>query len=237
MISKRESRVLHYGILAAAVVLAVSGTRRNAPSQPIEEQERYITSSPFRDLYTLARVTTSNDEHWISYAWLSSAYSLQFPDRPLWASEGALDAESERPWIAVRCRTDGRPDGYSGPLPLAASLLLPLHPDEPNVPNVINPRYWWRALTGGEFVTVPVGVSVASGPAYDSELVRHTIDYSFARPDLIIDLEPVSVLEALRDDGGATLIAAGQGTLVELVFLAADTGPLVAGLMLEHCPK
>ena len=145
-----------------------------------------------------------------------------------------MDAESERPWIEVRCRTDGRPDGYSGPLSLEAFLLLPLHPDEPNV---ISPRYWWRALTGGEFVRVPVGVSVASGPAYDSELVRHTIDYSFARPDLIIDLEPVAVLEALRDHTGATLIAAGEGTLVELAFLPADTGPLVAGLMLEHCPR
>ena len=235
MRSKRESRVLHYGTLAFAVVLAVSGIRMNAPSQSIDVP--YTTASPFRDLYTLDLVTTSNDEHWISYTWLSSAYSLQFPDRPVWARVDALDADSERPWIEFRCRTDGRPDGYSGPLPLEGFLWLPLHPDAPNVPNVWNPLYWWRGLTGGEFVRVPVGVSVASGPAYDSELVRHTIDYSFARPDQVIDLEPVAVLEALRDDAGATLIAAGEGTLVELAFLPADTGPLVAGLMLEHCPR
>ena len=33
----------------------------------------YTTSSPFKDLYTLAGMTTSNDAHSISFGWRSSA--------------------------------------------------------------------------------------------------------------------------------------------------------------------
>ena len=83
---------------------------------------------------------------------------------------------------------------------------------------------------------MPVRVSFANSAVYESEPVRHTIDYSFARPDQEMDLEPVSILEALTDDG-AVLIAAGEGTLVEAASPPSDNGPLVAGLMLGHCPE
>lgn len=114
---------------------------------------------------------------------------------------------------------------------------MPLHPAAPDVPNAWNPLYWLRGLTGNEFVRVPVRVSFANSAVYESELVRHTIDYSIARPDQEMDLEPVSILEALRADDGAELVAAGEGTLVEAAFPPSDIRPLVAGTMLEHCPE
>ena len=89
-------------------------------------------------------------------------------------------------------------------------------------------------LAGNEFVKVPVRVSFANSAVYESELVRHTIDYSFARPDREMDLAPVSILKALRADLGAELIVAGEGTLVEAAFLPSDNDPLVAGLMLAR---
>ena len=57
------------------------------------------------------------------------------------------------------------------------------------------------------------------------------------RPNAPHYLRRVRVLEALRSDLGAELIVAGEGTLVEAAFLPSDNGPLVAGLMLEHCPE
>ena len=51
------------------------------------------------------------------------------------------------------------------------------------MPNVWHPLYWWRAATGREFERTPVTVQL-NGARAPGELVRHTIDYSFARPDL-----------------------------------------------------
>ena len=51
----------------------------------------------------------------------------------------------------------GRPLGYDGPRAWSAALVIPLHPDEPDVPTVGEWRYWWRGLT------VPVEVDLIGG--------------------------------------------------------------------------
>ena len=216
-------------MLAIAVVLILSGS-----IAPAQSGEPYRTSSPFKDLHTLEGVTTSNDEHGIWIYWTASEYSLLFPSRRVLVREAGADTPDDVA-IMMSCRTDGRPDGY-GPEPLSAVLLLPLHPDDPDVWNVLDPPYWLRALTGRGVVRTSLRVRTGDQPAYDSELVRYTINYSFARPDQEVEVEPVSVLQGLSAGSDASVLATGQGTRLVVAFSPQPPAHQhVAGLMLEHC--
>ena len=82
--------------------------------------------------------------------------------------------EVRRPWVEVQCRADGRPLGYDEPRQWSAALVIPLHPDEPDVPTMGEWRYWWRGLTGREFHRTSVRGQLDDAIA-DGELVRHTI--------------------------------------------------------------
>ena len=108
-------------------------------------------------LYQLAEVRTSNDEYSVWLSWPATTARLVVG--PWRCGVDVANADKGRPWVEVHCRADGgQPLGYSGPLPWSASLVVPLHPDEPNVPTVWHPLYWWRAATGREFVRTPVRV-------------------------------------------------------------------------------
>ena len=104
------------------------------------QREPYETVSPFAGLYQLQEVTTSNDEYSVWWTWGAASGALRVGP---W--QWAIAGDVRRPWLEVHCRADGGPLGYSGPRGWAASLVVPLHPDEPNVPNVWHPLYWWRA--------------------------------------------------------------------------------------------
>ena len=198
------------------------------------QREPYETASPFVGLSQLSEVSTSNDEYSIWWAWPTTSARLVV-GRWAWRIDAASD-DARRPWVEVQCRADGRPLGYSGPQPWRASLVIPLHPDEPNVPNVWHPRYWWRALTGREFQRTPVTVQL-DGVGAPGELVRHTIDYSFARPPLEVELAPPGILAGararalrLRVTGPAVDLDLTWGTL-------ADGAAGAAGLVARHCPR
>ena len=85
--------------------------------------------------------------------------------------EDALDVEATNLTIAVMlaCRADGSGAGYSGPEPRRAELILPMHPDAPNVSLVFDPRYWWWALTGRALERTPVEVQWDTGTARHGE--------------------------------------------------------------------
>ena len=198
------------------------------------QRQPYETASPFVDLHQLAEVTTSNDEYSVWFFWGATTAGLAVgPWR--WGVDAA-SADEPRPWVEVRCRAAGRPLGYSGPQPWRASLVIPLHPDEPNVPNVWHPLYWWRALTGREFQRTPVTVQL-DGVGAPGELVRHTIDYSFARPDLEVEISPAGVL-AGASAGALRLRVTGPAVELDLTWRTlADDAAGAAGLLARHCPR
>ena len=220
---------MQFPLVVASAALLLSGSVASA-----QGREPYRTSSPFQGLYRSSGIATSNDEHGIRLAWVPAAYSLLFPDRsPISVrrhSSGRILAA-----FSATCRTDGRPDGYSGPRPLSAELVLPMHPGDPDVPNWTHPLYWLRGLAGREFVRTPVSV-VAAGRAYRSELVRHTIDYSFPRPAQTLRLEAEGVLRELAAGRCLRLGARAADTRIDVLFDAAGE-PLrrAAELMLRHC--
>ena len=131
----------------------------------------------------------------------------------------AREKLSRAAWgLLVVVAAGGQSLEYSGPLPWSASLVIPLHPDEPNVPTVWHPLYWWRAATGREFVRTPVRVQLDDAIA-DGELVRHTIDYSFARPDLEVEIAPAGVL-AGAEAGALRVRVTGLGVDLDLTWAA-----------------
>ena len=190
------------------------------------------SQSPFEGGYEIEGVTTSNDAYGVWLYWEPRSGTLLMP-----GFEDALDVEATHLTIAVMlaCRADGRGAGYSGPERLRAELILPMHPDAPNVPLVFDPRYWWIALTGREWDRTPVEMQWDGGAAREGELLRHRIDYSIPRPALTIELAPSDVLALLQATTDATLRVMGPDTGIVLRFAPRPDLAGLAALIETHC--
>ena len=190
------------------------------------------SQSPFEGGNAIEGVTTSNDAYGVWLYWEAESGSMRVP-----GFEDALNVEATDLTIAVMlaCRADGRDAGYSGPEPIRAELILPMHPDAPNVPLVFDPRYWWIALTGREWGRTPVTVQWDGGAAREGELLRHRIDYSIPRPSQTVELTPSEVLAALRTGTEATLRVMGPDTDIVLRFAPRPDRVGMAALIEAHC--
>ena len=193
-------------------------------------------ASPFEGLHELDGVTTSNDEWGIWIAWEASSYRLKFPRRPPLA-RGPGGTRDLRAYLATSCRADGRPEGFSGPRAIRAELVLPLHPDEPNVPSFFNPRYWATALLAGELERTPVQVAFDGAPAAPAELVRKRIDYSIARPSPTVQVNPAEALASIASGNAAEVAAEGRDTRLSLRFGPDPATSRAATLMALHCEE
>ena len=190
------------------------------------------SQSPFEGWHEIEGVNTSRDAYRVWLYWEPQSGSVRVP-----GFAEALDVEAtDLPvGVEVTCRVDGRSAGYSGPDPLRGELVLPMHPDAPNVPNVYNPLYWWIALTGREFERTPGQVQWGAGPERPGEFVRHRIDYSIMRPAQTVRLDPAEVLALLQAEAAATLRVMGPGTGIVLRFAPRlDLAPLAAQIA-AHC--
>ena len=195
--------------------------------------EPYPTDSPFAGMYQVDGVTTSNDEYAVWFFWGPDAWELRYAGRAPFSGGGDLLVG-----IQFACRADGSALGYMGGRPLVADLMLPMHPDDPDVPNVFNPLYWWRGLTGREWIRTPVRVLHGGAGGYRATLVRHTIDYSFARPELRVGLRAAAALRELARGGALALSVEGAGNRFALSFPGAGASVRrVAAAMLRHCPS
>ena len=190
------------------------------------------SQSPFEGGYEIEGVTTSNDAYGVWLYWEPQSGSMRVP-----GFEDALDVEATDLTIAVMlaCRADGSGAGYSGPERLRAELILPMHPDAPNVPLVFDPRYWWIALTGREWDRTPVEMQWDTGPARGGELVRHRIDYSIMRPAQSVELDPAEILALLQATTDATLRVMSPGTGIVLRFAPRPDREGLAALIETHC--
>ena len=191
---------------------------------------------PFAELWPAEGSMTSNDGYGAWASWEPHAYRLKYPGRPPLARKRRSSAE-EPARLSLTCRADGRPEGLSGPEPVRAELVLPLHPDEPDVPRRGDPRYWLLAFTGGEPRRTAVSVRVGSGEAFSSELVRKRSDWSLPRPSPTVRLDPAEALRALSSGVGATVIAEGPGTWLDLRFEPDPDMARAAELMALHCEE
>ena len=207
---------------AIAALCAVLGAAASVPA----------SQSPFAGAHAIEAVHTSNDAYSVWLYWEPQSGSMRVP-----GFEDALDVEATDLAIDVvlRCRADGRSAGYSGPRPIYAELVLPMHPDAPNVGLVFDPRYWWWGLTGREWDRTPVTVQWDTGPERSGELVRHRIDYSIMRPALTIELDPSEILALLRAETEETLRVMGPGTGIVLRFAPRPDLAGLAALIETHC--
>ena len=224
---ERRCRLLLVSSVCALVVAAAA----EAAQRP------WSMHAPFRNLHTIERVTTSNDEYSISLYWSPERFRIDYPDgrAPFELDPG--DPAELYTAISVFCRADGRREGLSGPRALGARLSLPMHPAAPAVHSVRHPMYWWLALTGREFERVPVAVKLAGAAPFDAELVRRRIAYGRPRPDIEIDLAGAAVLSAFIAGSPTQMGVTGDRVDIELWFAGkADlVGP--AQQMAIHCPQ
>ena len=144
-----------------------------------------------------------------------------------------MEATDRTIGVVLSCRADGRSAGYAGPRTIYAELVLPMHPDAPNVPLVLNPLYWWWGLTGREWDRTPVTVQWVGGAASEGELLRHRIDYSIPRPAQTVELAPSEILALLQ--AAATLRVMGPDTGIVLRFAPRPDLVGLAALIETHC--
>lgn len=200
-------------------------------------------ASPFEGLYQLDGIMTSKDEYGIWAYWPAAAYRLEYPGQhPLEGLPGMSPVPPVA--VAVYCRADGRREGFDGPAPPSAELVLPLHPDERTMPLFFDPRFWLAAMFPGTAEETPVSVRLAGTPPFPSTLRHEWIDRSFPPPPLpaeprrTVRLDPGALLRALaRLAGSSTVITAeGPGTWLEIHLAPAVATASAAALMTEHCP-
>ena len=193
--------------------------------------------APFAGWYRTEGVVTSNDEYSVDLYWGAEAGAVRLPGftRPVDGS-GPNDP---RPLfiVAVGCRADGRGEGFIGPSPWSAELLIPLHPEAADVVNGWNPLYWFLGVFGQEQQRTAVEIGFTGRKRRRSYLVRPRTHNSAPRPSQTVKLDPVEVRAALRSPRGTTLRGAGIGTEIGLSFPAwPQIGPLL-DLMERHCPE
>ena len=169
------------------------------------------TTAPFEELSAVDGVVTSNDDYSMWLNWQSEHFRIRYPDH--WRTfEQPSDGNGELvARLKFHRRADGRREGLAGPAPAAASLELPMHPEAPDVHHVLSARYSWLGITGREYERTPVEVPLPGRPAFNSELVRKRIDYSFARPRLWVHLPAAAVLELFIAGAGTRIDLSGEG--------------------------
>ena len=198
-------------------------------------QTPWSRHSPFRGLYPINDVTTSNDEYSIFLYWSPEHYRIDYLD-----GRGPFErdpADPDEPYMAlsVFCRADGRWEGFSGPQPVRARLSLPMHPAAPSVYSVLHPMYWLLGLIGLDLERVPIVVHLPEAAAFEAEMVRRRAAYDWPRPDIDIDLPGAAVLNRFIAGSPMELAITGNDVDINLWFAsAADlVGP--AQLMSAHC--
>ena len=214
------------------IAAAASGGGLTASQVPYSEH------SPFAGLHHTRDVYTSNDEYSIRLSWIADAWKLDYPDNHEAFDSTWSASETRAVFISVHCRADGRPEGLTGPQPVTATLVLPMHPESPDVPNWIHPRYWVIALAGRGIERTPVLVDAGPAGAVRSHLVRARIDYSLKRPDLEVALPTLGyrLLGLLASGAGGRLRARGENTDLEVRFEHKDELAEPARLALAACP-
>ena len=229
-ISER-SRSLRVATLALLIAAALG------PARPHAQSPR-SSASPFAGLYQLDGVSTSNDEYRIWFNWTADRFTIQYPDDRDPFEAGMLHADNWAPHITVRCRVDGRAEGFGGPALLDASGSLPMHPDAPDVFGFLSPRFWLTVALFGEFERWPATVSFSAVDPYQTDVTRQRGHYSFARPDISFDAGPTAyvVLERIAAGRGAALSITADRLAVEAHFPERPDLGAAASLMLQYCP-
>ena len=212
-------------VCLAAVVVAAAASG----------QQRRSALPPFRGLYPVDGVTTSNDEFSIWLSWLPERFRIVYPNRA-----GPFDQDSGvsrrlHAVLGVSCRADGRPQGFAGPTALQAQLLLPMHPAAPDVYSVLHPMYWLLGLFGHEFERIPVVVDLAGVALVETHMVRRRLAYGRRRPDLVVDLPGPVVLRRFVAGSPMTVAVSGDGVDVEVWFPVAVDLVEPARQMSAHC--
>ncbi len=225
------------GVVGTLLVVACFVPAQGSAGQVQPGRVPYSEHSPFEGLHQLPDVSTSNDEYGITFRWYPAAWTLEYPDGrgPFGRTESLGDGALG---IVLGCRADGRAEGLAGSTPVHATLVLPMHPDAPDVYNFLDLWFWWLGFTRNEFQRTPVRVEVAGVASVDSELVRKRIDYSIARPDLTIDLTRLgrALLGVVVSRAGTRIRVSGDRTELELVFVAQPHLAEPARLALAECP-
>ena len=215
--------------LVAAIVVATTGATAEQPSQ--------AGQAPFAGLYTIEYVTTSRDEHSIWMYWAAESFTLGY-GRYITPPTTERDHPIERATIEFTCRVDGRSHGFAGPHPLTVWVNVPRHPESPDTSEIIDPRSWWRALTGRQRETWLVEAQVewpAGRVQFTTEVENTLVAYGFRRPELRAQLPTEPFLTAAAEGDRVSLTA--QGERFDLKVELAPTNDLrqAAQAIKRHC--
>jgi len=199
-------------------------------------QQVPAAGSPFQDLWRLEPVNTSRDEYTIWAHWNPDSWSVKYPGRRPIDSDTMVLKGNDIAVLTVTCRVDGRPTGHLGPRPADGLMSLPLHPDEPNAATAGNPWFWILGMSGRDTVRTDLQVTLSSGGAHATAMVRRRTAYGNYRPTVDFDLDARAALTAMAENRGMRLVAEGEDTSIDVNFPANNDLRAAAALMLEHCP-
>ena len=189
-------------------------------------------ASPFGELEQGSGVWLSRDRYTLWLYWTAASQTLELPGFDPWVAGEPGRGESVR--LLVSCRADGRAAGATGPAPLLAEFLVPLHPDA-RVLSYFNPWAWVLAWTGQEQQVIPLRARFDGGDPFPGRLVRPLVSWSNTRPEQTLSLPVPEALRALASPSGASFSAAGADVRLTVHFRPAPRLSRAAALAALHC--
>ena len=191
---------------------------------------------PFDHLIGQTGTVVSNDGYSVWLYWHADRASIEYPGRPGFRHDAGQDTGYQRILLEAVCRADPRRPGLSGPSPVRANLSLPMHPDDADVPAVLDPRHWWREFAGSAETRTPATITFGDGTAHRTEIFERHVDWSFPRPDVRVAVRADAAIEALLSQAPTTVTVRSRTTRSTLVFSPSPDVARTARAMRRHCP-
>ena len=193
--------------------------------------------APFDEFIGERSMMVSNDGYGVWVYWGAEKATLEYPGRIPFKHHLGTEDNDFLVMLEAACRADGKGQGRNDSEPVRANLSLPMHPDTGDVPSFFTPWYWWRVLRGNEATSTPVTVTVGTGKGHESRLVERHVDWSFARPQLLVRIPPAEAMRALLEGTDTEITVRGKGVHIELEFMENRALSKAANQMKKHCPR
>ena len=165
--------------------------------------------APFDEFIGERSMMVSNDGYGVWVYWGAEKATLEYPGRTPFKHHLGTEDNDFLVMLEAACRADGKGQGRNDSEPVRA-LSLPMHPDTGDVPSFFTPWYWWRVLRGNEATSTPVTVTVGTGKGHESRLVERHVDWSFARPQLLVRIPPAEAMRALLEGTDTEITVRGH---------------------------
>ena len=192
--------------MAWALFWVLAAARTEAGDPPFVD---VFLEGPVSAARTYADASRDGRSVWLHLT--PASFRIEYPGTKAFTS-----TQDSPPMLTLACRT-GAFTGVVPARPLTAHLLLPMSPEQDDVPHFYTLAFWLRVLSGTAEPKHLAEVAVDSR-SYTTILHAPNVDYSFARPSRSLVLRPEAIVAAVAAPRPIEIAIRSDGGDAELAF-------------------